>query len=184
MSEQNTSSPSDFNPVHPTYPLALPYAFDTRLQGRSFLRVATALDVFLIVACILVLIISGDADTRFWTPIIFMFLAFSILAGSLWIFRAAGGATGTVGKAQVTIEPDYLMGITARSHQGTFPTSEFSGLLITKIGINGSVGILRIIHRIANMSIVIKVDRYDLVKNDAIFLAQNLSLPLKEQKGQ
>ncbi len=183
MSEQNTSSPADFNPVHPTYPLALPYAFDTRLQGRSFLRVVTAVDSALIACSFLVLLVSNDVETRFWSPIILIILAFVCLAGSLWIFRAAGGAVGTVGKAQVTIEPDHLMGITARSHQGTFPTSEFSGLLITKIGINGNVGILRIIHRIANMSIVIKVDRYDLVKNDAIFLAQNLSLPLKEQKG-
>jgi hypothetical protein len=165
-----------------TNTLHLPYEFDTRRHGRTLLHILLLADFGCILAIAAILYFTQDPTLRLWLPpAIGVFAMMQIVAG-LVVFRAAGGAYGTVGKVHVTIEPDKMLGLTSRSHRGTFPLTDFAGFELRRIGAGGRVGILSIIGKNPQLRITLTATPYENAKAEADFLSKELHLPLQEAK--
>ena len=160
--------------------LTLPYAFDTRSHGRIVMRIITILDVILTITAVEMAFWAKAALWKVWVPSVLVIVIVALFALGLYAFRAAGGASGTVGKQDVIIDPDKMYGLRTRTHFGSFPTKEFAGLALVRVGPSKNMGVLHIVNKNPLLRIVLTFDRYEKVKADADFLAKELSLPLHE----
>lgn len=156
--------------------LHLPYTFDTRRHGRAMVTGLIVLDGVLMLAAAGLMIWARHPLTQFWIPLGIWFLALAQIALGLFMFRAAGGAFGTVGRLHVTIEPDRLFGVTARNHRGTFPITEFKAVRLERIGAGGTVGVLRLVGKNPLLQITLAAAPYDTLKPVADFLCTELKL--------
>lgn len=166
----------------PPAPLYIPYEFDTRSHGRSILRAMTYMMIGLLLLIAVLLFTLHDPLFRLWVPVILgAFVLLKILAG-LVVFRLAGGASGTLGKEHVTIEPDQFMGLATRTHRGTFLTTDYEAVELRRISLQGSVGILSLIPKDPTTAprIVLGAMAYEEAKQHAAFLKKELGLTVQE----
>lgn len=161
-------------------PLFLPYEFDTRSHGRAILRAVTYITLAFVLLIGIVLLGLDNPALRLWVPLVLAGVAALQLGFALMIFRAAGGASGTVGKEQVTIEPDRFMGLTARTHRGSFATAGYEAVELRGIGLQGKVGVISLIPADPTKTplIVLSALPYEDAKQHAGFLHKELGFRL------
>lgn len=166
----------------PPLALFIPYEFDTRQHGRTIMRGVMYMILAIIAVIVLLLFTLDDPLKRLWIPVILAVFAVIKLIMALVIFHLAGGASGTVGKQHVTIEPDRFMGVPARMHRGTFMTEDYQGVEIRRISVQGSVGVLTLLPKDPSRAprIVLGAMLYELAKQHAEFLCKELALTVLE----
>lgn len=156
--------------------LVIPYFFDTRAQGRFILKVVIGfIPIFATFAAIMMAFSGMHITPNSVLAVLGLVALLHIVAGFM-LYRQARGAHGTVGRTELTIEPDFLFGITTKAHRGSFKMAEFTGVQLKEITAKSLYSVVSLLGDKPALRVVVGVGPHHQMRELSEFLAKELSL--------
>lgn len=160
--------------------LVIPYFFDTRFLGRFVLKVVLGFAPIFAMIGAVVLAAVGVGQTPHEILMVLGVVLAANIALAFVMYRKVGGAHGTLGREQLTIEPDRVLGVVSKSSRGAFELSDFKGFKLGKLSPNSTYSQLRLIGQDPKLQVVLAVGPHGQVAELADYLQSELPLKALE----